>query len=124
MRCERCGAELSADGYCPSCGAEACNAEEPHVQVLSPAERNAYRGVTIEEGNPEEGGARSDIRFKRSRQGWGGFSYVSSGSWQGKLTLYLGIAALLLFVFFIAVPVALAVIVFSIVSWILYRLFL
>ena len=62
MRCERCGAELSADGYCPSCGAEACNAEEPHVQVLSPAERNAYRGVTIEEGNPEEGGARS-VKF-------------------------------------------------------------
>ncbi len=118
MRCERCGAELSADGYCPSCDADR------HVQVLSPAERNAYRGVTIEESNPEEGGARSDIRFERSRQGWGGFSYVSSGSWQGKLTLYLGIAALLLFIFFIAVPVALAVIVFSIVSWILYRLFL
>ena len=123
MRCERCGAELSADGYCPSCGAEAYTAGEPHVQVLSPAERNAYRGVTIEEGSPE-GGARSDIRFERSRQGWRGFSYVSSDSWQGKLTLYLGVAALLLFVFFIAVPVAMAVIVLSIVSWILYRLFL
>ena len=116
MRCERCGVELSADGYCPSCDADR------HVQVLSPAERNAYRGVTIEESNPEDE-TRTNIRFERGRQGWSNFSYMSSGSWQGKLTLYLGVAALLLFVFFIAVPVALAVIVFSVVSWILYRLF-
>lgn len=116
MRCERCGAELSADGYCMSCDAER------HVQVLSPAERNAYRGVTIEESNLEDE-TRANIRFERGRQGWGGFSYMSFGSWQGKLTLYFGIAALLLFVFFIAVPVALSVIVFSVVSWILYRLF-
>ena len=116
MRCERCGAELSADGYCPSCDMEA------HVQVLSPAERNAYRGVTIEEGNPgNETGA--NIRFERNGRGWSGFSYMSAGSWQGKLTLFLGVSALLFFVFFIALPVSLAVIVFSIVSWFFYRLF-
>ena len=118
MRCERCGAELSADGRCPDCGAN-----EGHVQVLSRAERNAYTGITIEEGMTEDAG-QSDIRFERKKgSNWSGFSYMTSGgSWQGKLTLILGVAALLFFVFFIALPVAIAAIVFSIVSWVIYRL--
>lgn len=116
MRCEVCGAELSADGYCPSCDTDR------HVQVLSPAERNAYRGITIEEGNSENE-EQSDIRFERRSRGGGSFSYISTGSWQGKLTLFFGVAALLFFVFFIALPVALAAVVLSVVSWFLYRLF-
>ncbi len=122
MRCERCGAELSENGYCPSCGASA--EREPNVQILSPAERNAYRGVTIDEGiQSDQDEAGPHIRFERSGGGSRGFSYMmSGGSWQGKLTLILGAAAILLFVFFIALPVALAAIVFSVVSWFLFRL--
>ena len=120
MRCERCGAELSEEGRCPMCGAE--DTGEPRVQVLSRAERNAYTGITIEEGIDEED-RRADVRFERRSGNWGGFSYMTRGiSWQGKLTLILGVAALLLFVFFIALPVAMVVVVFSVISWFLYRL--
>ncbi len=121
MRCERCGTELSEDGRCMACGAE--DAAEGRVQVLSRAERNAYTGITIDEGMDEDAG-RTDIRFERKQgKNWGGFSYMTSGgSWQGKLTLILGAAAVLFFVFFIALPVAIAAVVFSVVSWFLYRL--
>ena len=90
---------------------------------MSRAERNAYTGVTIDEGIDEDA-ERADVRFARRKgNGWGGFSYMTSGSsWQGKLTLILGVAAVLFFVFFIALPVAIAAVVFSVVSWFLYRL--
>ena len=118
MRCERCGAELSADGRCPD-----CDMNEGRVQVLSRAERNAYTGITIEEGMTEDA-RQSNVRFERRKgSNWSGFSYMTSGgSWQGKLTLILGVAAILCFVFFIALPVAIAAVVFSVVSWFLYRL--
>lgn len=121
MRCERCGAELSENGYCPVCGADSAN--EGHVQVLSRAERNAYTGITIEEGTTGDTGP-SDVRFERRKgNGWSGFSYMTNGvSWQGKLTMILVVAAILCFVFFIALPVAIVAILFSIVSWFLYRL--
>ena len=121
MRCERCGAELSEEGRCMACGAD--DAAEGRVQVLSRAERNAYTGITIDEGMDEDAG-RTDIRFERKQgKNWGGFSYMTSGrSWQGNLTLILGVAAVLFFVFFIALPVAIAAVVFSVVSWFLYRL--
>ncbi len=119
MRCERCGTEMPENGICPNCGAE--DVSDGHVQVLTRAERNAYTGITIEEGVSEED-AGPDIRFERKRGNIGGFSYMTTGgSWQGKLTLILGAAALLLFVFFIALPVALVVIVLSILSWLIYR---
>ncbi len=120
MRCERCGAELSENGRCPVCGTN--NANEGHVQVLSRAERNAYTGITIDEGVDADA-MQSDVRFERRKgSNWSGFSYMTSGSsWQGKLTLILGIAAILFFVFFIALPVAIAAVVFSVVSWFLLR---
>ncbi len=121
MRCERCGTELFEEGRCPACGAE--NLNEGNVQVLSRAERNAYTGITIDEGMTEDA-RQSDVRFeRRSGRNWNGFSYMTNGgSWQGKLTLILGAAALLLFVFFIALPVAIAAVIFSVVSWFLFRL--
>ncbi len=121
MRCERCGAELTEEGRCPVCGMDHTN--EGHVQVLSRAERNAYTGITIEEGINEDTG-RADVRFERKKgSNWNGFSYMTSGgSWQGKLTLILGLAAILFFVFFIALPVAIVAVIFSVISWFLYRL--
>ncbi len=121
MQCERCGAELPEEGHCPVCGTENLNAG--HVQVLSRAERNAYTGITIDEGMTEDT-MQSDVRFeRRSGRNWNGFSYMTSGgSWQGKLTLILGAAAILLFVFFIALPVAIVAVVFSVIFWFLFRL--
>ena len=121
MRCERCGAELPEEGRCPVCGME--NLNIGHVQVLSRAERNAYTGITIDEGMTEDT-MQSDVRFeRRSGRNWNGFSYITSGgSWQGKLTLILGAAAILLFVFFIALPVAIVAVVLSVIFWFLFRL--
>ena len=115
MRCEKCGAELGDNNVCPACGTE-----EPRVTVLTRAERNAYTGITIEEGAPErESGP--DIRFERRGGSRGVYSYMTGGSWQGKLMLIMGAAAILLFVFFVALPVALAAIVFGFISWIFYQ---
>ena len=75
MRCERCGAELAENGHCPTCGMD--NMNEGHVQVLSRAERNAYTGITIEEGINEDTG-RADVRFERRKgTNWSGFSYIT-----------------------------------------------
>lgn len=97
---------------------------EPRVQVLTPSERNAYRGVTIDEKTPDEELGQTNIRFERKTNGWNGFTYIYHGrSWQNKAVLLLGSIALLLFFFFIALPVAFTMLVLSVVSWVLYRLF-
>ncbi len=124
MRCEKCGTEYFEGGSCPVCGMERAGEErEPRVQILTPAEKNAYRGVTIEEGSNERE-AGPNIRFERRRKRWGSFSYMTTDglSWQSKLTILLGAAAVLFFVFFIALPVAIAGLLFGVVSWFLYRL--
>ena len=131
MRCRRCGGELGLDGRCEDCGALAAEVlteredpgaayEEVPVHVMTDRERISYRGVTIEEGEPE----RPDVRFERSRRGWSGMIYTTPGdSWQSKLILYAGGALLLLFVFFVALPMAAAFVIFGALSWFVYRLF-
>ena len=130
MRCRRCGGELGLDGRCGDCGALAAEVlteredpgaayEEVPVHVMTDRERISYRGVTIEEGEPE----RPDVRFERSRRGWSGMIYTTPGdSWQSKLILYAGGALLLLFVFFVALPMAAAFVIFGALSWFVYRL--
>ena len=130
MKCKRCGGELAADGRCMDCGAmeeglregrevSGMAYEEPPVHILTDRERIAYRGVTIEENGPEE----PDVRFERSRRGWSGMIYTTPGdSWQSKLVLYAGGALLLMFIVFVALPVAAAVVIFGALSWFLYRL--
>lgn len=130
MRCRRCGGELGLDGRCEDCGALAAEVlteredpgaayEEVPVHVMTDRERISYRGVTIEEGEPE----RPDVRFERSRRGWSGMIYTTPGdSWQSKLILYAGGALLLLFVFFVALPMAAAFVIFGALSWFVYRL--
>lgn len=123
MEYERNGEELLAEGQASFDDEERNDEMEPRVQVLTPSERNAYRGVTIDEGTPD-GEPRTNIRFERGSSGWKSFTYMTSGSsWQSKLTLILGVTALLLFILFIALPVAFTLILLSVVSWILYRLF-
>lgn len=130
MRCRRCGGELGLDGRCEDCGALAAEVlteredpgaayEEVPVHVMTDRERISYRGVTIEEGEPE----RPDVRFERSRRGWSGMIYTTPGdSWQSKLILYVGGALLLLFVFFVALPMAAAFVIFGALLWFVYRL--
>lgn len=123
MEYERNGEELLAEGQASFDDEERNDETEPRVQVLTPSERNAYRGVTIDEGTPD-GEPRTNIRFERGSSGWKSFTYMTSGSsWQSKLTLILGVTAFLLFILFIALPVAFTLILLSVVSWILYRLF-
>lgn len=98
---------------------------EPRVQVLTPSERNAYQGVTIDEGAPEDGEGRTNLRFERKANGWNQFSYMTNGSsWQNKALLLLVTVTLLFFILFIALPVAFTMLLIGMVSWLLYRLFL
>ena len=113
MRCKMCGAEISYGDFCVNCGRENDAGESPNVQVLTPAERNAYRGITIDESGEDPG--ETWVRFERRRRS--GVSFMSDG-WKGKLAIFLGVAAILAFVFFIALPLALAMVILGILYWI------
>ena len=116
MVCERCGAELSADGHCPVCGA----AEK--VRVMSPEERLGYRGVTINEGQPEE---ENDVRFERSGV-WRRVRYTTTSgtdSWQSKAILIVSAIAVLAFLFFIALPAVMVLAVIGLLVWLFFQFF-
>ena len=68
MEYERNGEELLAEGRASFDDEERNDETEPRVQVLTPSERNAYRGVTIDEGTPD-GEPRTNIRFERGGLG-------------------------------------------------------
>lgn len=119
MQCKDCGAILGEDGRCPDCGA----AEEGRVRVMTRAEKMGYRGITLEEGAAER---EEDIRFERHQQPWGKVrwtTFQTSASGYNRLIIGLLIAALLLFVFFVALPVALIIFVIGAAAWLLMQIF-
>ena len=115
MECERCGAQLDAEGRCPSCGVQ-----DERVRVMTREEKRNYQGITI-----EEGGAEEDIRFERRENPWRRVRWASVGtsSWSDRLLVGLIVAAIVAFVFFVALPVAAMVVLFGIVGWLLSRIF-
>lgn len=116
MQCERCGRELAADGHCQFCEAE----EEARVRVMTRAEKRDYQGVTLE----EDGGAGEDIRFERRQNPWGGIRWTSvrAASWTDRLLVIAIVAAVLAFVVFVALPVALFVVFIGAAGWLLTRI--
>ncbi len=116
MVCERCGAELSADGRCPVCDAE------KNVRVMSQEERLGYRGVTIDEGQPE---TENDVRFERGGT-WHRVRYTTvsgANSWQSKAILIVGAIAVLAFLFFIALPAVMVLAVIGVLAWMFFQFF-
>lgn len=115
MECERCGAQLDAEGRCPS-----CEAKEARVRVMTREEKRNYQGITI-----EEDGAAEDIRFERRENPWQRVRWTTVGtaSWSDRLLVGLVVAGIVAFIFFVALPVVALVILIGIVGWLLSRIF-
>lgn len=125
MRCERCGSEMNSEGKCPVC--DASGASENKVRVLTPDEKINYDGVTIEEPGSydENSGPRQDIRFERTSSG-PRIHYMRFGSGSPlmrKIWLFLIIAGILAFIFFIALPVAVVGLVIAAAVWLFFSFF-
>ena len=105
--------------------------EESKVRVMSPDERNAYDGITIEEsGNDQESRTRQERYgrdFGRGFQlhtfGWKDLLFGQKNMLQRGLVIA-GIAAVLAFLFFVAVPVIIVMLGVGVVVWLVLQLFL
>ena len=125
MRCQKCGGEF--DGVGPECSK--CAGGEPEVKVLSPDERDDFHGVTIQQGNEKETGPDypqwpADSSHEPYSEGPGPRVYVKQvffGSRSSGLLTKLVFAAVVLFLLFVALPLALIVMVVSSVLWWLFK---
>ena len=125
MRCSKCGGELDAEGFCQS-----CTAGEPEIKVLSPDERDDFHGLTLQQGDDpykqqehfqSEGQAGN---YEYRSEGPGHRVYVRQVSWGSQSTSLLtklAIAAVILFLLFVALPIALVIVAVSSVLWWLLR---
>ncbi len=89
---------------------------------MSPEERLGYRGMTIDEGQPEE---ENDVRFERSGS-WHRVRYTvtpTTGSWQSKAILIVSVIAILAFLFFIALPAVMVLAVIGLLVWLFFQFF-
>ncbi len=114
MKCSRCGHLLDEKGDCSFCGAH----EEPQVRVMSKEEGQEYQGITIDEtDNAETSVPKHEPDWKS--QGLFMKSTVWGGNWASKAALILLIAAVVGFVVFIALPVAVVGLLIGGVVWLL-----
>ena len=101
--------------------------EEVKVRVMSREERNAYDGVTIEDGNSNEyerPGSEFGYRgVKIHAFNWQDL-LANRGNWWQKALMAVGIAAVLGFLFFVALPVILVLVGVGVAVWLVLRLFL
>ena len=103
--------------------------EESKVRVMSPDERNAYDGITIEEGGGQESRSRQEQYgwdFGRGFQlhtfGWKDLLFGQKNMLQRVLMLA-GIAAVLAFLFFVALPVIIVLLGVGVAVWLVLQLF-
>ena len=119
MRCPKCGGEMETDSSICS----RCAAETGEVKVLRPDERDDFNGLTIQQGGESENatGFKEETpgNYESRSEGPGHRVYVrqvSFGSHMGFLTKLL-IVAVILFLVFVALPVALIVLAVSSLIW-------
>lgn len=119
MKCAKCGHELDAAGHCPYCSSEASE-----VRVMSREEKNLYNGITIDENVDNTAYHQENHRYAKGQNGakifFKNVRLDSFGSnWMSKAAVFLLIAAVIGFVVFIALPVALIGIAIGAVVWFL-----
>ena len=120
MRCPKCGAEMETDNSI--CGR--CAVETGEVKVLRPDERDEFNGLTIQQGGEADNttGFREETpgNYEYRSEGPGHRVYVRQVSFgsqsMGFLTKLL-IVAVILFLIFVALPVALIVLAVSSLIW-------
>ena len=119
MKCTKCGQEIDASGRCPYCDHEA-----PEVRVMSKEEKNLYNGITIDE-TIEHTTNRQENRAYNNKQSGANVFFKNirldtfGSNWMSKAAVFLLIAAVVGFVVFIALPVALIGVAIGIVVWFL-----
>lgn len=119
MRCAKCGeAIIGSEEKC-----KICEGLEQDIRVLSPDERDRFKGLTIQQGQETPSDPDRDGSYEYRNEGPGHRVYVrqvsfgsSSMGWIAKLLLLL----FFLFVLFIALPVALVSIAIVII-WLMIR---
>ena len=124
MQCSKCGSETDAAGFCKSCAGD-----EPEIKVLSPDERDDFHGLTIQQGNEREPSPDypqwpPDGNQEYRSEGPGHRVYVrqvSFGSNATSLLTKLVIAAVIVFLLFVALPIALVIVAVSSLLWWLFR---
>ncbi|MBQ7479905.1 MAG: hypothetical protein IJT01_13580 [Selenomonadaceae bacterium] len=121
MKCYRCGCELNEEGMCSNCG------PERQVRVMSQEEKVSYDGITIEESSNGERG-ESPRFYKKSAFDGNGIRFrhivldTGSRGWLGWLIGGLAVAAVLAFVFLVALPIVLVLAAVAAVVWFLLSL--
>jgi len=123
MQCKKCGRNLNEMGRCSFCDAETSD----EVRVMSRDEKNLYTGITIDESadkTPEmssnhEGyyhGKEKPFSMGDARH----FKFrLSGGNWISTLAVMLLVAAVIGFIIFVALPVALIGVAIGAVVWII-----
>ena len=125
MRCPKCNEEMNDE----SSVCNRCSGEAAEVKVLRPDERDDFKGLTIQQdsGSTAEPGNRegSPGNYEYRSEGPGHRVYVrqvSFGSQPFGFLTKLVIAAMILFFIFVALPVALLLmVIFSLVWWLFRR---
>lgn len=101
--------------------------EEGKVRVMSRQERNDYDGVTIEEGgSSDDGQSKTGFGYQGVRihtLNWQDL-LASRGNWWQRALMIAGVAAVLAFLFFVALPVILVLVGVGVAVWLVLRLFL
>lgn len=117
MYCEKCGNQLnSGEIHC-----NICRHSSDKVEVLTPEEKNSFQGMTIEAVNNDENEQYQDehrtaeqrIYFKQTHLNLSGVS----------LPTKLIIAALVVFMVFVALPIFLLILSVVLIGWLLLRNF-
>ena len=109
MKCYRCGYELDESGRCAHCSEAAGNSP---VRILSREEQASYDGITIDE-MPEGAGDDGSRAYRRPGAGTGGIRYhqihlgFGRRNWLNWVVGGILVAAVLGFLFFVALPLVL-----------------
>ena len=101
--------------------------EEGKVRVMSREERNAYDGVTIEaDSNGDDEQSKADFGYRGVRIHTLNWQNLLSGrgNWWQRALMVAGVAAVLAFLFFVALPVILVLVGVGVAVWLVLRLFL
>lgn len=128
MRCPKCNEEM--DQITNQC--DKCEKEIAEVKVLQPDERDDFQGLTLQQGeepSTRSGGAKdSSTNYEYRSEGPDHrvfvrqVSFGSAGNSPFGFLTKLIVAALILFFIFVALPIALVLmVVFSLIWWLLRR---
>lgn len=116
MKCSNCNQEFDhAFDQCPYCGTENSNA----VRILTPEEKMKYDGITIESetNHQEERAYGSQNTYRQDPRVYVKKINLGSSNWVSRVVVFAIIAAILSFLLFVALPVALVGIGIGVIVW-------